>query len=108
MKRISWIWLVIGLAGAAWAGDLWLSSYTTTADTMRQIRATPVVLHGVIIGTPGAAGTSVTIYNSQAAASSIVSVLEGTTVYFHPFDIYLSSGLTYTKTGVGAVTFLFH
>lgn len=105
MKRIFYLLLLVMPFGFAHADQIpvpWISSFTATADTLQYINASPgrpgCRFDGVDVTSPSVLGT-LQIYNSSGVASGQVADIDTTKQWDWPFDIFLSSGLTYTNTG---------
>jgi hypothetical protein len=88
---------------------IWIASHTATADTTKQLctGSTPNhgIIHGVCVNTSGA-GT-MTIYNSSYTAVNIMTALTTTTTGCFYYDMFLSSGVVYSKTGTADSTILY-
>lgn len=99
--------MVLGLllVSPAVAGELWQSS--TTVNIFDEggdleywmIRAAPVVLHAVSIPTPHTDNMNLSLYDSQGTATKPFATLRTGTVRTYFFDVWLSSGLTYSLGG---------
>lgn len=91
----------------------WISSNTATADTTKNIRCSSVQnnpgckFHGVVVSSAGI-NSSIIIYNSSATAANTITTLD-TTVRgaTYLFDVFLSTGLTYTTVGTANLTILY-
>jgi hypothetical protein len=71
------------------------SSFTATNDTTQRICATPCVLDSVVVSSPSVGGL-LTIYDSNAAASNKIAVVNTANSGSYRFEVLISSGLTYT------------
>lgn len=105
---ISILWM--SSFGFAISDAIWYSSHTATADTTKAIcnqtfgSSQPhAVLHGVCVNT-GASTSSFSVFNSSASSANPVAVIDSTTKGCQLFDIYLSSGLSYTNSSTADVT----
>lgn len=87
---------------------IWKSSFTATADTTKEIPCSTSLpnagcrFHGVIVSSAGVNST-LTVYNSSATANNIIAIIDtnGSTMKNQDFifDVFVSSGLTYTNAG---------
>lgn len=89
------------------------SSYTTTNDTLVSISSTVMaggVFDGVVIGSNSATGV-VKFYDSNGVQVSTIGVVSmaGTAngAFYIPFEVRLSSGLTYTVTGNPGISIIY-
>lgn len=109
--------LCVPKAFGAWGDDTLVnrSSWTATSDVLGTIASTTIrggVFMGVIIGSPSAS-ESITIWDSIGVKTSTLAVLNfagaGNGPYNIPFEIRISSGLTYSITGntISGVTFIY-
>lgn len=97
--------LILG-AGISLANSLWKSSHTATADTNQSLcgvnqRSNSCIFKGVKVG-HGNSGT-ITIYNSQGAASGIFQQIFTTAAvvnngYEYGDGVVMSSGCTYSTS----------
>ena len=93
---------------AAWTDSSLLnkSSFTNTNESLAMISSRTLpggILRGVVVSSSMANGV-LTIYDSLGAASGTIAVLSlynGNTsgAFYIPFDVRISSGLTYTTAG---------
>lgn len=98
-------------ADVSTTATLSLSSYTATADATKRIWCGPngtvgCRLKGISISS-GAVNATVTIYNSSTTAANLIDDIDASTKAYYPFDIFLSTGLTYTTAGTAHVRFLY-
>lgn len=114
IRRVSFLvvfFLLAGVSRAAYvesfvAGS---ASYTQTSDSLVVIpRSFPgTVLIGVLIGTPTAAG-SIKVYDSSGSATNQLGNIDLGARFYAPFDVKITSGITYTTTGnSGGITILY-
>ena len=97
------------LADVSTTNTLWKSSFTATNDTALKIPCNTVEpkagckFHGVIVSSAGVAST-LTIYDSSATAINPIAVINTSVGTVVPtgqlfYDLYVSSGLSYTTVG---------
>lgn len=89
---------------------VWKSSYTATADTTKNLCMNQRgFFHGVIISSPSAAGGSLTVYASSAAALNPIAVIDTRSIGSYTYDVGPSTttGLTYSTVGTPKVTILY-
>lgn len=87
--------------------DVYQTSFTQSGDNFKVIYSSPVVLYSVCIassGVTGSASAALTVFNSTATNSifmSTVTIIDTsrTQTGCYPYNVYLSSGLTYTNAG---------
>lgn len=98
------------LAGTTY---VWRSSNTSTADSQKNLcnakqgnTNAHSLFHGVIVSSGDASGL-LTIYNSSATTTETMAVIDNGSLGSYFFDIFASSGLTYTKTGKANITILY-
>ena len=113
-KLIIALGMLACIPSIASAGPPWVSSNTATAETAqalcRQSGTTRRgVLHGVCVNRM-LAGGSITVYNSSSTAVNPVAVILSTqaaTTGCSYYDIYMSTGITYTTSAANDVTFMY-
>ena len=82
--------------------------HSTGVYTTRAIRAGRALLKKVIVSKAGTAPSAVTIYDGNATATGrIVDVINTEAVSSVEYNVFVSSGLTYTATGNPNVTFIY-
>lgn len=118
MKRLL-IFLI--LATASWpleATDTWVSSFTATADTTKNVCGADRGIvtnkrgffHGVCVSSASVGGVY-TVYNSSASAINPLAVIDTTTKGCYYYDVVASTqakGLTYSNSSTANVTLLFN
>lgn len=92
--------------------EMYQSSYTAANNTTTVLANTPpgTVFAGVVIST--SVGGTLKVYDSSGAASGQIANLllsgNGEGSFCIPFNVVVSSGITYTTTGnSGGITFIF-
>lgn len=110
--------LAVEVFGAIWAhadvsttATLSLSSYTATADSNKRIWCGPVNtigcrLKGIVVSS-GVAASTLQVYNSSATAANLIDDIDTSAKGYYPFDVFLSTGLTYNTTGTSHIRFLY-
>ena len=115
MKKILVLLGILMLeTGLAFAGPPWISSYTATADTTQPLctqvgKTRRGIFHGVCVSNPISGGT-ITIYNSSSTAVNTVAVILSTQAAHggcNYYDIFMSTGITYTTSQANATTFMY-
>jgi hypothetical protein len=107
--------LLLRRHGAAFQTTAWISSNTATADSFLNLcepsggsgSSIRCMFHGICINTssPG----NLAIYNSSGVVSNIIATVStSSAVPCNFYDVDVSSGLTYNKTGTADVTILFN
>ena len=80
---------------------------STGVYTTRAIRTTRGFLKRVLVTKAGTPPSAVTIYNSNATANNVVDLINSEAVGSRDYNVFVSSGLTYTVTGNPNVTFIY-
>lgn len=113
MKKIIFLFLALGLTSKGFC--YWdtvhvnSSSWTAVAVTTKYVDNTLPgnVFVGVIISSPSSLGM-LTFYDSSGTATNIIGSVLTTTVNSYLFNVSLSSGLSFTSSGIpGGATILF-
>lgn len=95
---------------------IYVSSFTKSNETLKEIQLSTVTYGGnktvmglnSIIISSATSGGSITIYDSKGSATNAIGICDLTTVNVYPFNVAISSGLTYTTTGnTNGVTIIF-
>lgn len=109
MKRILILLSLMLSVSMAYAVDIWKSTNTATADTTKSLcnnYTNPTrgrgMVHNVCVNT-GAAG-SFSVFNASAAAVNPVAVIDTTAKGCTEYDVFLTSGVTYTNSATANVT----
>lgn len=109
MKKVWLVPAILFMASALYAASVWKSSTTASADTTKRLcTGNKAILHGVCVN-DGPSGL-VTVYDSSATATSPIAVIRSSSAVTAGclfYDVQTSSGLTYTTSAAGNVTFLY-
>lgn len=98
---------------AAWGDESLInrSSYVVTNETLASISSTTIpggVFVGVVVSSSLVSGM-VTFYDTNGVKTSTIGVVSlqgtGNGAFYIPFEVRISSGLTYTSTGNAAPGF---
>lgn len=89
-------------AGTQESYNLFQSSYVTQSVSLRLIPAVlpNSVFYGVVVGTT-ASGGRVQIFDSSGTSTNQFADIATGVQGFYPYSVLLSSGITYTTTGIG-------
>lgn len=85
------------------------TTYSSMTQTTESLARIPNVrtLESVIISSTATAG-SIKIYDSSATATHQIAEISMSAVHSYDFDLYISSGLTYTTTSnTGSITLIY-
>jgi hypothetical protein len=117
MKRLLLVGIAMTLAGSLWAYDVWLDSFTATADTTANLCTNKRgLLHSVVVSS-AIAGTDIKIYASSGTVDSTMTIINTASLGQYFFDVvsvatntagnYDHTGLTYSKQGLATVQILY-
>ncbi len=105
--------LTLGIYGISHAYEgqqvndcIFRSSYTKTADTLQRISGARYLKRVVV--SSATAGGSIRIYDSQGSTTGQIATVDEGTLNQYDFNIYVSSGLTYSTVGnANGATFIY-
>jgi hypothetical protein len=86
-------------------------AHYSTNQTTTAVKATPGVLSAVVINTKGTVASVTTIYDSNAAASNVIAVIDSLNLSgTFTFNVKTTVGITISTTGTAApdVTVIYH
>lgn len=101
MKKLLLLTILVslGLTSAALAYEqrTMYSSFTTTNDTLQRIPNARTIER--VVASSVTTGGLLKIYDSSATATNQIAAVTLNSANFYPFEVQLSSGLTYSTTG---------
>jgi hypothetical protein len=90
--------------------QLWKSSFTTTADTTKNLCTNKKgIIHSVCVDSGTAAASTFSIFASSATSANPIAVIDATTRGCLVYDVIASTptGLTYSNSSTANVTILY-
>lgn len=119
MKRISVFLILLLSSSVLWATDTWVSSFTATVDTTKNVCGADRGIvtnkrgffHGVCVSSASVGGGVYTVYNASASAINPLAVIDTTTKGCYYYDVVASTaskGLTYSNSSTANVTLLYN
>lgn len=96
-KLLAILVLCSGFAAAA-GTEINKSSFTTTNDSTQRIAERGAVLYAIVVGSPTFGGL-ITVYDNRNATTNPVARVLTTVPGSYLYNVYMSSGLTYTTSG---------
>lgn len=109
IKKIFLAFLILGSV-SCWSWAAYDDSFTLNRASFTKTNEGPIAIStypgmflvGVLVSSASAATGLITLYDSNGVVSNTLGAINLGTVFYAPFEVKCSSGITYTTTGNSA------